>query len=122
LYDIVDLLAPGYSRTIVSDRSYRPGNSGATCDQDDVTIRRARPADAAALAQLAVLDGDVIVAEVNGRLWAARSLVDARTLGDPFHPTAEARALLRLRAAHIVGISDGRSRARLRRRRLPALG
>jgi len=74
-----------------------------------VTIRRALPADAAALAELAVLDdaapleGELIVAEIEGELWAARSLREGRTIADPFRPTEEARALLALRAAHLNG-------------------
>jgi len=94
---------------------------------DGVTIRRARPADAAAIEELATLDdsapldGDLIVAEVNGRIWAARSLADARLVSDPFHPTAEARALLELRAAHIERATGGRGLAARWRRRLPAL-
>jgi hypothetical protein len=72
-----------------------------------VTIRRATATDATALALLAVLDaareldGDVIVAEVAGELWAARSLTDGRVLRDPFRPTDEAAALLALRAAYL---------------------
>jgi hypothetical protein len=72
---------------------------------DAVTIRRARPADATALFHLAALDeaepldGEVIVAEVNGELWAALDLTDGRRISDPFRPAAEARALLELRAA-----------------------
>jgi hypothetical protein len=72
---------------------------------DAVTIRRARPADATALLQLAALDeadpldGEVIVAEVGGELWAAIDLTSGRRISDPFRHSAEARALLELRAA-----------------------
>jgi hypothetical protein len=72
-----------------------------------VTIRRAAPADARALEQLAALDaaprltGDVIVAEVSGELWAARSLASGRLVSDPFRPTAEVAALLALRAGSL---------------------
>ena len=45
-----------------------------------------------------------------------------RLLSDPFHPTAEARALLELRAEHVEQAAGGRSLARRFRRRLPALG
>ena len=78
-----------------------------TSDDHALTIRRAAPADAPALARLAVLDsapdlrGDVIVAEVAGELWAARSLTDGRVLRDPFRATSEAAALLALRAAYL---------------------
>src|SRR5579862_3847708 len=96
-----------------------------TRDDHALTIRRAASADAAALARLAVLDsaqglsGDVIVAEVAGELWAARSLADGRVLRDPFRPTSEAAALLALRAAYLrrdVTLHGGRSRLRLTRR------
>jgi hypothetical protein len=72
-----------------------------------VTVRRATPGDAAAVAALAELDGreplrgDVLVAEADGELRAALSLVDGRTIADPFRPTAVARELLRLRAARL---------------------
>jgi len=72
-----------------------------------VTIRRARPTDATALLQLAALDhatplaGEVLVAEVDGELWAALDLDGARTISDPFRPAADARALLELRAASL---------------------
>ena len=86
-----------------------------------MTIRRATPADAMALVRLAHLDsasgleGDVIVAEVNGELWAARSLADGRILRDPFRATGEAAALLELRGAFLTGDGAGRGlRARLR--------
>src|SRR5262245_10532473 len=73
-----------------------------------VTIRRARPADATALLQLAALadavplDGAVLVAEVDGELWAALSLASARIVSDPFRPAAQARALLGLRASYVA--------------------
>jgi hypothetical protein len=96
-----------------------------TRDDQALTIRRAAPADATALARLAVLDsaqdlgGDVIVAEVAGEVWAARSLSDGRVLRDPFRATSEAAALLALRAAYLrreVTLRGGRSRLRMTRR------
>ena len=72
----------------------------------DLTIRSATPADATALRDLALLDsaprplrGDVLVAEVAGALLAAVSLDDGHAVADPFRPTADAVALLRVRAA-----------------------
>jgi hypothetical protein len=79
-----------------------------------VTIRRARGDDAAALLTLAVLedvapfDGEVLVAEVNGEVWAAMALGDARIISDPFRPATEARALLALRASLIGRPATGR--------------
>ena len=90
-----------------------------------LTIRRAVPGDATALARLDVLDsaqnlqGEVIVAEVAGEVWAARSLVDGRVLRDPFRATSEAAALLELRAAYLrkdVTLHGSRKRLRVLRR------
>ena len=70
----------------------------------DLTIRLARPEDARAVADLSVLDsaerprGDVLVAEVDGSLWAAVSLEDRHAVADPFRPSAELVPLLRERA------------------------
>jgi hypothetical protein len=70
-----------------------------------VVIRPAYPDDAAALARLAKLDsrrppaGPAFVAERGGRLLAAISLDDHRIVADPFAPTADLIALLRVHAA-----------------------
>ena len=93
---------------------------------DHISIRPAVPADRPALERLAILDsahlpaGDMLVAEVDGELWAARSLADGRVISDPFRPAAEARALLELRASLLgeVVTRPRRGRGRLR----PALG
>jgi hypothetical protein len=75
---------------------------------DDVRIRRARPDDARALRELAILseaaplEGELLVAEVGGKLWAACSLEDGRTVADPFRPTRDVRSLLDLRRAHLA--------------------
>ena len=72
-----------------------------------VTIRYARPDDALALLELAYLDsshspeGVVIVAEVGGRLWAARSLDDGHAIADPFRPSGELSFLLAERARQV---------------------
>ena len=96
-----------------------------TTEDHALTIRRAVPADAPALARLAVLDsapdlrGDVILAEVEGEVWAARSLTDGRVLRDPFRATSEAAALLALRAAYLrrdVTLRGRRSRLRITHR------
>ena len=70
-------------------------------------IRSARSDDVRALRQLAALDsarvprGEVLVAEQDGELVAARSLTDGRAIADPFRLTAEAAAMLELRAAQL---------------------
>ena len=76
-----------------------------------VTIRRLEERDAPALARLAGLDSEgalelpALGAEVEGNLLAAISLVDGRTVSDPFSRTAELRSLLELRARQIRGRS-----------------
>jgi hypothetical protein len=72
---------------------------------DALVIRPAYPDDATALERLARLDsqrplpGPFVVAERDGRLLAALSTPDGRTIADPFTPTADLVALLRLHAA-----------------------
>jgi len=73
-----------------------------------VTIRFAHAHDAAGLASLAQLDSSeqlvlpALVAEVDGGLRAALSLVDDAVIADPFHPTGELVDLLRTRARQLT--------------------
>jgi hypothetical protein len=82
----------------------------------DVVIRHARPDEADALATLARLDssraprGDVIVADVQGELWAAVSVDDGHAVADPFRPSGELTFRLSERAREIH--SGGRDRTR----------
>jgi hypothetical protein len=75
--------------------------------QDNITIRRAGPADGDSLVRLAGLDskrlpsGNFLVAEVDGEQWAAVALESGEVLADPFRPTANIAELLRMRAARI---------------------
>lgn|SRR5215211_2505448 len=68
-----------------------------------ITIRYSTTADAKALQRLAeldgrrALDGDALVAHVDGRLRAAIGIPDGRAIADPFHPTDDLVGLLRLR-------------------------
>ncbi len=70
-----------------------------------VLIRAARGSDGDALAELAQLDssvvpaGSLLVAEADGRLVAAIASSTGEAIADPFLPTADVVALLRLRAA-----------------------
>jgi hypothetical protein len=89
-----------------------------------VLIRAARGSDGPALARLAVLDssalpaGELLVAEADGELVAARSMADGSAIADPFRRTADVLALLALRArgvsaprrrlAERLGLRDGR--------------
>lgn len=73
-----------------------------------VVLRVAVPRDAAALTRLAALDdapaptGDVLLALVDGDPVAALSLTDGHAVANPFVRTADAVALLRLRARHLA--------------------
>jgi hypothetical protein len=73
----------------------------------DVTLRYAREEDTDALAVLAELDsrrapgGAVIVAEVDGELWAAVSLDDGHAIANPFRPSGELTFRLAERAREL---------------------
>jgi hypothetical protein len=79
-----------------------------------LTIRLAGPEDEAALAELAQLDssrpprGLVLVAEVEGALWAALSLDDGHVIADPLHPTGELVFLLLERGRRLKRAERGR--------------
>jgi hypothetical protein len=82
-------------------------------DTRSVAIRLAKPSDAIAVARLAALDssrsprGTVLLAEVDGELWAALGLDDGHAIADPFRPSRAAVALLRARAEHVRGERQG---------------
>ena len=73
----------------------------------DISIRFAAPADRDDGARLAELDsagrveGDALVALVDGELRAALALDRDRVIADPFEPTAELATLLELRARQL---------------------
>ena len=98
--------------------------SALPADHLVVAIRRARDADTPLLHDLAELDsrrplaGPVLVALVEGRIWAALGLDDDRILADPFLPTTPAVELLRLRARQLQ-TPAGRPRRRILPRRVP---
>ena len=74
-----------------------------------ITIRRLGPGDEAAVERLAALDsgarpqGDLMGAEIEGRLLVATSIETGRSVADPFMRTAELRALLEVRIAQLGG-------------------
>jgi hypothetical protein len=80
----------------------------------DISIRRAVPADEVKLARLAALDsaspprGPALVAEADSRMLAALPLGSGRPIADPFEHTAEAVALLRLRAEQLSRVDADR--------------
>jgi len=88
-----------------------------------LTVRQARPGEHA-VEQLAQLDsvkpltGRVLVAEAAGRPVAALSVEDGRAAADPFVPSADAVAVLRMRAAQLQpGVAAGARRRLLVGRR-----
>jgi hypothetical protein len=88
--------------------TYNASRTGLS-DMQSVSIRTARPADAIAVARLAALDssrsprGTVLLAEVDGELWAALGVDDGHAISDPFRPSAGVMALLRARVGHVQG-------------------
>jgi hypothetical protein len=84
-----------------------------------VVIRAARGSDGDALERLARLDsqrplqGDVLLAEQDGALVAA--LAGDRAVADPFRPTADVLALLRVRAGQEQHVARIRPRIRVPR-------
>jgi hypothetical protein len=81
-----------------------------------VTIRRLGAADTPAALRLAELDskdlpdGDLLGAEIDGRLVAVAPIAGGETIADPFSHTSELGALLELRAAQLRGREPRRSR------------
>jgi hypothetical protein len=91
--------------------------------RDSPTVISLRPADAgeadlvhrlAALDDAPRLSGDVLVAVLDGEPVAALSLEDKRVVADPFRLTADAVALLRLRAEHLAATPSTSRRIRYR--------
>jgi hypothetical protein len=74
---------------------------------NNVTIRWATPADRPALERVAGLDskhvptGPLLIAEVDGRVWAALSTHDDTAVADPFVPSGSLVTLLATRASQL---------------------
>lgn len=89
-------------------------------------MRLAGPDDGVALDRLAALDsqapleGDALIAQVDGAAVAALSLRDGRLVADPFAHTAAVAAHLRLRAASIAAPRPGAAPLRRLLRLVPA--
>jgi len=71
----------------------------------------------AALDDSPPLDGEVLLALVDGEAVAAVSLDDGRVVANPFRPTADTVTLLSLRASQLRRSSTGHRRARVPRLR-----
>ena len=83
-------------------------NGNGHVDGSRVTIRELAGGDEISLRELVERDtarglrGDVVGAERGGRLMAAISLTSGDVVADPFHPTADLVALLRVRVGQIL--------------------
>lgn len=81
-----------------------------------IELRLARDDEAGVLRRLAQLDdaaeldGQVLLALVNGDAIAALSLTDRRVIANPFIRTQHAVTLLRMRANHLFGVRERRRR------------
>jgi hypothetical protein len=90
-----------------------PAQGVSEIDTAAVAIRRTSDNDLPLLRDLAKLDcalpivGPALLADVNGRPWAALGLDDHRVIADPFLPTAAAVELLRLRARQLMAAEGG---------------
>ena len=79
-----------------------------------ITIRTSTDADHDRIIELAELDGhpapmgEALLAEVDGRLWAAVGMSDGVTVADPFEPTAAVAELLRMRVEQEHELANGR--------------
>jgi hypothetical protein len=86
---------------------YRVAEPEAASNSRVVALRRAQPGDARALRILAELDeepdlqGEALLALIDGEAVAAISLADGRIVSDPFVATRDAVSLLKLRARHL---------------------
>jgi hypothetical protein len=102
---IADLHRAAERRRVIST----PPPVRHTATIQDVVRRLAELDDAPALAE------PVLLAFSDGEPVAGLSLRDRRVVANPFVPTSDAVALLRLRAEHLSG---GRTDCRRRRRKL----
>ena len=74
-----------------------------------VLIRWALPTDLAALERVAALDskplpaGPLLVALVDGEVWAATSTIEDAFVADPFVPSGDLVGLLKARASQLQG-------------------
>ncbi len=95
------------ARRLAGQRRHSLTARPARRPQGNVSIRRLGEDDSGAVVRVAGRDsafrpeGELLGAEVDGRLIAAISIRTAELIADPFVPTDEARSLLLLRAAQL---------------------
>jgi hypothetical protein len=91
-------------------------------EASEITIRPARPEDAAELTRVAGRDthelpaGPLLVATVSGKVRAAISMTDGSFVADPFHRTSELVQMLKIRAGATRAAEASPLRRRTRRR------
>ena len=82
---------------------------------ETIKIRLTGPEDASTLRRLAALDsaevpsGWMLLAEVGDEPWAAVEVRTGAVIADPFRPTADVVALLRVRARRLRGEEERRA-------------
>jgi hypothetical protein len=97
-------------------------SNGALSQRNAIELRLAQPDEGRAIRRLAALDdapeleGEILLALIDGDAIAALSLHDQRVVANPFLHTRDVVALLRLRAEHMRP-----RRVRRRLRRVPSL-
>jgi hypothetical protein len=85
-----------------------------------ITIRRLGPSDETAIERLAEIDssirptGELLGAEVEGRLLVALSIESGESVANPFARTEELRALVGIRATQLRSRKAARRRSRSR--------
>ena len=102
-------------------RSSLPGSARAPRPDRSVTIRRATWADARAIERVAQRDsrrlpeGEVLVAEVDGEVIAAKQVGTGETIADPFRSTESVVRMLEIRAGQMRAADSVRADALPRR-------
>ncbi len=102
-----DLRGLAAARRSTGGRRGRQSARPATSPLEAVSIRRLGDADSDELDRLAGRDsserpaGELLGAELDGRLIAAVSIATGDSVADPFTPTAEVDSLLQLRASQL---------------------
>jgi hypothetical protein len=114
------MLSPAHNAPMTTASNHRNTPGGIA---EEVRIRPANPDDLTVVERLAALDsqqpleGDALIAELEGIAVAALSVRSGRVVADPFVHTAGVVDLLRVRAAPET---PTRGRTRLLRRPRPA--
>jgi hypothetical protein len=115
---MVDMSAQAWWRLVVGPQRDLEQGRAPHAHGQTLTMRYATPDDATDLEQLAELDsrrpprGVVLLADVDGELWAAVSLDDGDAVAHPFRPSGELRFRLSERARELNGTGGDRPRAR----------